>query len=301
MKILVTGGTVFVSKYIAEFFALKGHEVYVLNRNTKPQLDCVKLIECDRGDIGDKLKNQRFDAVIDVTAYTAEDIDNLLDGLESFDSYVMISTSAVYPETLKMPFKEGDKLGANIFWGDYGVNKIAAENALLNRVPDAYILRPCYIYGEYNNLYREAFVFDCAERNLPFYVPQDGSMPLQFIHICDICRLIEILLNEKPEQRIYNVGDKAITITEWVKACYRAAGKIAELINVMDGTKQHKYFPFMNYGYVLDVTEQNKLLPDHLPLYEGLRRSYNWYKNNRDCVKKRKFFEFIEQNFKNQP
>ena len=34
MKILVTGGTVFVSKYAAQYFAQKGHEVFVLNRGT---------------------------------------------------------------------------------------------------------------------------------------------------------------------------------------------------------------------------------------------------------------------------
>jgi len=32
-KILVTGGTIFVSRYIAEYFAGKGDAVYVLNRN----------------------------------------------------------------------------------------------------------------------------------------------------------------------------------------------------------------------------------------------------------------------------
>ena len=32
MNILVTGGTVFASRYTAEFFAAKGHDVYVLNR-----------------------------------------------------------------------------------------------------------------------------------------------------------------------------------------------------------------------------------------------------------------------------
>ena len=36
-KILVTGGTVFVSRFIAEYYVAKGDEVYVLNRNTRPQ------------------------------------------------------------------------------------------------------------------------------------------------------------------------------------------------------------------------------------------------------------------------
>ena len=46
-KLLVTGGTTFVSKYIDEYFVNAGYEVYVLNRNTKPQVCGVKLIEGD--------------------------------------------------------------------------------------------------------------------------------------------------------------------------------------------------------------------------------------------------------------
>ena len=34
-KVLVTGGTVFVSRYIAEYYIAKGYDVYVINRNTK--------------------------------------------------------------------------------------------------------------------------------------------------------------------------------------------------------------------------------------------------------------------------
>ena len=47
-KILVTGGTTFVSKYVAEYFVNAGYEVYVLNRNSKSQVQGVKLIEADR-------------------------------------------------------------------------------------------------------------------------------------------------------------------------------------------------------------------------------------------------------------
>ena len=74
LKILVTGGTVFVSRSVAEYFIKKGLDVYVLNRNTRPQPHGAKLIKCDRHNIGDKLKDLTFDTVIDVTAYTAEDI-----------------------------------------------------------------------------------------------------------------------------------------------------------------------------------------------------------------------------------
>ena len=46
-KILITGGTVFVSRYAAQYFVDKGYEVYVVNRNSRPQVPGVKLIEAD--------------------------------------------------------------------------------------------------------------------------------------------------------------------------------------------------------------------------------------------------------------
>ena len=47
-RILVTGGTTFVSEYVAEYFVNAGYEVFVLNRNSKPQVQGVKLIQGDR-------------------------------------------------------------------------------------------------------------------------------------------------------------------------------------------------------------------------------------------------------------
>lgn len=70
-NILVTGGTVFVSRYVAEYFVKKGDNVFVLNRNRRLQSEGVTLIKADRNDLGDKLKD-----------------------------YIFISSSAVYPETL---------------------------------------------------------------------------------------------------------------------------------------------------------------------------------------------------------
>ena len=192
-KVLVTGGTVFVSKYAAQYFVDKGYEVYVLNRNTKPQVENVKLIEADRHAIGDKLKEIHFDLVLDVTAYNEADITDLVSALDSFDTYIMISSSAVYPDTGIQPFKEDTELAENKFWGFYGTDKIAAEKKLLELVPDAYVLRPPYLYGPLNNVYREAFVFECAMKDRPFYLPKGGGMKMQFFHVEDLCRFIECI------------------------------------------------------------------------------------------------------------
>lgn len=296
MKILVTGGTVFASRFTAEYFAKK-HEVYVLNRGNRPQSEGVTLIKADRHTLGDTLRGRSFDAVIDVCAYNETDILELLDGLGEFGQYIMVSSSAVYPETLPQPFGESGEVGANSIWGDYGVNKIAAERALSERVPNAYIIRPPYLYGRMNNLYREAFVFECAEKNLPFYVPKNGSMPLQFFDIEDMCRFMEILLEKRPERRVFNVGNpESVTVNGWVKRCYAVLGKRPVCVYVDGNIPQRSYFPFYDYDYRLDVSAMSELMPEVKPLEEGLRQSYEWFAANREQVAVKPLLEFIANN-----
>lgn len=298
MKILVTGGTVFVSRYTAEYFVQKGHEVYVLNRNSRPQSNGVHLIEADRHQLGDKLKNIPFDLVVDVTSYNKDDVRDLLNALGDFGEYIMISSSAVYPETLPQPFKEDMKTGYNIHWEAYGTNKIDAEEYLLENLPKAYIIRPPYLYGKMNNLYREAFVFECAEKNLPFYIPKDGSPKLQFFDVEDLCRLIEAIVEKKPDYHVINSGNvQATDAAEWVKLCYGALGKTPDIRYVSAEYEQRQYFPFRDYKYYLDVTRQSELLTDLKPLEIGLKESYEWFKNNRELIVRKDYFRYIEENF----
>lgn len=296
-KMLVTGGTVFVSRCLAEYFRDK-YDVYVLNRNTRPQSAGVTLIEGDRHALGEKLRQHKFDVILD-TAYTGEDVTGLLDAIGSFDDYILISSSAVYPETADQPFTEETPVGPNSVWGVYGTNKIDAEKELLSRVPDAYVLRPPYLYGPGNNVYREAFVFDCAMAGRPFYLPGDGRRKLQFFHVNDLCRFIEVLLEKKPEQRIFNVGNReAVTIRQWAELCYESAGKRAEFVSVGREVPQRSYFPFHDYDYYLDVDKQYVLMPDIKPLKEGLKESLHWYQENGDKVWKKPLLEYIDQNLR---
>lgn len=291
---LITGGTVFVSRCIAEHYIALGWNVYVLNRNTRPQPAGARLIQADRHHPGDALRGRHFDLVVD-TAYTSEDVTTLLDSIDSCGDYVFISSSAVYPESLPQPFAETCPTGENKLWGKYGTDKIAAEQALLHRRPDAYILRPPYLYGRLNNVYREAFVFDCAMADRPFYLPKDGSMQLQFFHLADLCHFIDILLEKRPERHVFNVGNReTVSIREWVELCYRAAGKQPRFVCVHEDIPQRSYFSFLDYEYRLDVTEQNRLMPDTTPLLEGLQQCYAWYRYNTDKVNRKPLIEYID-------
>ena len=293
---LVTGGTVFVSRYMAEYFVRRGWQVTVLNRNTRPQSDGVTLIEADRHELGDKLRGMHFDAVLDVTAYNAQDVNDLLDALGSCDDYVMISSSAVYPDTGAQPFAEASPTGENAVWGAYGTDKLAAEQALRSRVPQAYVLRPPYIYGPMNNVYREAFVFDCAMDGRVFCLPGEGGMQLQFFHVEDLCRFAEVLLEVHPAQRVYNVGNpETVSAREWAEMCYRAAGKKFRAVSVAESVPVRRYFCFHPYEYRLDVTLQQALMPDVMPLEDGLRQSFAWYAAHRGEVKAKDYARYIDE------
>ena len=297
-KFLLTGGTTFVSKYTAEYFVKKGYDVTVLNRGSRPQVSGVTHINCDRTQLGDLLRGKHFDAILDITAYTEEHVRTLVDSGVCFEDYIFISSSAVYPETNAQPFTEEQDCGRNSIWGDYGTNKLQAEEYLRENVPNAYMLRPPYFYGKYENLYREGFVFDCAMRDRPFYLPGDGSMKLQFFHVRDLCRFVEILLEKHPERKVFNVGNpETVTVKEWAELCYRIAGKTPRFVSVDRSVFQRNYFCFHDYEYVLDVSGQTALMPDTMPLEQGLKEEFEWFRDNPDSVYRRNpYMEYIDSN-----
>ena len=295
-RVLVTGGTTFVSRYTARWFVEQGWEVYVLNRGSKHQEDGVQLICADRRGNLDALRGLHFDAVLDICAYTAEDITCLLDALHSYDDFIFISSSAVYPETNPQPFCENQNVGPNSIWGTYGTNKIAAEQVLRKRCPNAYILRPPYLYGPMQNLYREPFVFDCAQQNRPFYLPKDGAMQLQFFHVADLCRVMQRVLEIHPNEHNINVGNPdTVNVREFVQLCYGIAGKPVQLVEIHSNIPQRAYFCFHDYDYKLDVTLQHSLLDQTVPLEVGLAESYAWYTAHPQDMLRKDYISFIDE------
>lgn len=297
-RLLITGGTVFISRFIADYFSKKDFDIFVLNRNTRKQVNGVTLICADRNNLGDTLKDYYFDAVIDVCAYNLNDIKNLLKHLGNINDYIFISSSSVYPEINNQPFNEQQIIGPNKIWGQYGTDKIAAEEYLLSKIPSAYILRPPYLYGPMQNLYREPFIFDCALQNRTFYVPKYGKMKLQFFHVEDLCRIIELILNEHPKNHIFNVGnEESVDINTFVDLCYKVVGTKLNKIYVTDYENQRDYFSFYDYEYILDVSKQSQILPQTKDLYTGLQESFDWYIKHQDNVIKKDYIQFIDNNF----
>jgi nucleoside-diphosphate-sugar epimerase len=105
---------------------------------------------------------------------------------------------------------------------------------------------------------------------------------------------MDILLEQHPEERIFNVGNpESVTIADWVRMCYDTVGAPLEMVNVK-GHPQRSFFCFHDYDYRLDVTKQMALMPWVKPLAEGLKESYEWFRKNRETVMRRPYVDYID-------
>ena len=120
-------------------------------------------------------------------------------------------------------------------------------------------------------------------------------MKLQFFYVEDLCKFMDVLLEVKPKEHIFNVGNKeTITIKEWVELCYKVANKKLEFVNVNNIENQRDYFCFHDYEYELDVTNQLKYFSCTKSILYGLKESFEWYVNNKDKVKSKEYIKFID-------
>ncbi len=298
-KVLVLGGSYFVGRKLVEFLAERGYAVTVLNRGTRPHsVDGVQQICCDRNDgegMKTALSGKTFDYVIDVSWQDVSWVEKLCGALdfEPVKKLVFISSSAVYDvEHLQIPFAETDALAENKYWTFYGKGKIDAERYyaefLRDKETELVILRPPYIYGEYNYAQRESLIFRQLMEDKPVVIPKSNPK-LQFIYTEDLAAVVECLLQtDTGKDAVFNVGNrKAVTSREWVEACAKVAGKTPEIMEVDYaelGKHVRDFYPFFDYDNVLEVSKINEIISKEIPFEEGLKKAFVWFLENRENI-----------------
>ncbi len=298
-KVLLLGGSYFVGKKIVEYLAGKEYEVTVLNRGTRPvSAKNVTQLCCDRNDANgmkNVLAGKSFDYVIDVSWQDVSWVKHLCDALDfkTVKKLVFISSSAVYDvEHLQIPFAEEDTLAENKYWTFYGQGKIDAEKYYAEFLQDKFaslvVLRPPYIYGEYNYAQRESLIFRQLVENKPVVIPKSNPK-LQFIYTEDLAAIIDrLFITETGKVCVFNVGNrKAVSSKEWVEACALAAEKAADIMEVdyaeLDKTVRD-FYPFFDYDNVLDVSKINQIMCKETDFKEGLKKSYAWFLENKENI-----------------
>ncbi len=286
-KLLIMGGSYFIGKHVID--ALKDtHEIYVLNRGTHPlQSQAITQLVADRNDVAqmkNALSGHTFDAVIDISAFTQEQSVILLEALdtEALKHFIFISTAAVYGTKGTPPYKESDSVDTKTNpFGDYAYNKIACETYLRSALgPILTILRPPFVYGEFNYILRERLLFHLLENEWPVYVPKSTNR-IQFVYARDLAQTIKAVLEGAVPPDTYNVGDTTpITLVEWIHLCGYAAYKTPWIIEIdpakTDVPVTH-YFPFPDMEFHLDVSKINKFHPEKIVMLDGLKAAFNDY------------------------
>lgn len=223
MRVLVVGGTEFISLHVVRSLLAAGHQVAVLNRGRRrDRLPAgVPVITGDRKDhaaLGRALAGERVDGLVDVTyaPTTGEDVEALLAALAGRVGHVVfVSTGRVYDHALPIPYHEDTP--RSLYWGEYAAHKIAGEDVLLRwhreRGLAATIVRPTHVLGPLNTRDNETFFFDRLVRGRPVLVPGAGGWLRQFGHVADLADAVVALLG-RPEAagQAFNVtGEESVT------------------------------------------------------------------------------------------
>ena len=291
MKALVLGGTQFISQAVAQTLVACGTETSILTRGRRPVAvaGLAQRYRADRRDAESMrcLRDARFDVVFDCSGYAACDARTVLEALRPDErtAYVFLSSGAVYLPSPR-PVAEDAPTGPNEAWGAYGLDKLAAEELLTCAQARAgfqlSIVRPAYVYGPGNNLYRESFLFDCLERGVPVPVPA-GATRTQFAFIDDVVRLLLGLPGAHEGVEAFNCAcPEAIGWERLVHAAAAAMGVEPHVVRVpYEGVLEPRsFFPFRDCTYLLDMAKAERFAVERpsTGLEEGMRRAYAWHR-----------------------
>ena len=297
-KILIMGGNQFVGKEIVKKFLEKDYTIYILNRGTRKNIEEVIFFKVDRDnfiEMENILKNIDVDIIIDVSAYTEEQVDILHKVMKNrFKQYILISSASVYNNIESTPANEESQIGENLIWGDYAKNKYLAEKKTIENSKiynfKYTIFRPFYIYGVGNNLDRENYFFSRIKYNLPIYIPSKNNI-IQFGYVEDLALAIESSIgNSDFYNQTFNIsGDEYVTMSEFSEICGKVMNKkaIIKYINTEENKiKARDWFPFREVNLFGDISKlENTGFRNTYSLIQGLEKTYK-YNDENDLITK---------------
>ncbi|MBI1735426.1 MAG: NAD-dependent epimerase/dehydratase family protein [Candidatus Rokubacteria bacterium] len=295
MRVLVLGGTEFISHHLVRSLVRDGHEVAVLNRGRRPERlpGGVRTIVADRKDhaaLRTALAGERVDALVDVTyaPTTGEDVDATLDALAGRAGHVLfVSTGRVYDHARPIPYDE-DAV-RSLYWGDYAKHKIAGEEALFRRHREhglpVTVVRPTHVYGPMNTRNNETFFFDRLVRGRPVLVPGAGGWLRQFGHVEDLVEAMAAMLGRRAAfGRAYNVtGEEVITQVGFAELVADVVKRPLSLVHCPDssGPKAPPFGQNLVYDcHAVYTTSRLRVelgLRPRYTLAAGIAQTFEWY------------------------
>ena len=284
MRVLVIGGTGNISSAVVAALLERKHQVVLFNRGQRPAPPPdVQVIYGDRRvreDFESKLRVEKFDAVIDMISFDADDAASSLRAFRGrVDHFVHCSTVMTYgPPFSGINLDETAPLNGS---STYALGKIAADALLLRAYEEdgfpVTIFKPSYTYG-----------MDWLRKGKPSLSAGDGLNYFQFLSSWDAgVGFAEVLGRSKCFGEVYNlVHPIPMTWDEWHCRVAEALGVTAKIVHVAQETLiaiSPEWFGELseNFGHT-QVFSGAKLSGDvpefrpRTPLIESLAESIAW-------------------------
>lgn len=234
MKVLVLGGTSFVGRHMVEELLAKGHEVVLFNRGkSNPALfPELKRIIGDRRKDAAKLRDEKWDAVLDTSAYTPADLQPILENIRT-DHYTFISTVSVYNDFTSGPVKESSPVFQQNIEGDqvtgetYGPFKVMCEQLIQEKIESgALIIRPGIVIGPFDPTDRFTYWAMKLNDEDAVLIPGSKERKVQWVDARDLARFT-VMQMEKRVTGVFNVVADPVSMEEFVE---QVSGKECETV-----------------------------------------------------------------------
>lgn len=267
MNILILGGTGFIGPHLVQHAMDRGHKITLFNRGrSNPALfpSAEKLVGDRDGDLT-ALRGRRWDAVIDNSGYTSQQVQSSLTYLQdACDLYLFTSTRSVYHEFTADLMNEDAPLGPRNIpesqWEGYGPNKVLAERVVMDGFgARALITRPSIIVGPGDRTDRFTYWVDRIDDGGDILVQGEPTDPVQYIDVRDLAEFYVHLL-EGSVTGIYN--------TEGPATLLGAAG-LVDGIKAVTATPSR--FHWVDWDFLI---EEGETPQDSLPFWQPPRGRY---------------------------
>lgn len=296
-NILVIGGSYFIGKvFMLELLNKEGYSIHVLNRGNNPfKRPDVKEYFCDRHNIAEMKKvvpPLDWHVVIDFCAFVPDDVSSMINNLPgTIEQYIYISTTTVYEISDDFPkFENSPKLSGPLPgpFGDYGYNKWLTEIELVKQcetknIPYT-ILRPAFVYGQFNYAPRESYFFDLilANKTVPF--PEDSMALFQFVFVRDVAAIcISCLGNNKVYNNAYNLSaEELISYKKLIKVLKEVSGIFITTkkytIKEINQNNIPLPFPLDQHELYSGSLIAGTLNFQYTPFVKGIKEAFEFYK-----------------------
>lgn len=292
MRILVVGGSGFVSSWLCKTALARGCEVWAITRGARKIPEGVHGLIADRNDeaqlrsVLEKV-NMTFDAVLDCICFNANQAEIDLNVFSAISKHIIvISTDSVYhPSHKKVP---QDENGTGYMEdGGYGALKREMELAFVQDAGRrmAYtIFRPGHIFGAGSYLgcfpeqSRQPDLLEQIREGKPMRLVGGGEYLIHPIYAEDLVRvMLDCIGNEKTYNQIFCIGGPdVIRNRDYYEAIATIVGVDIQIETIDEDGYLEKYPQYSGHlchrAYTLEKLAQTGIALPDTRLYNGLKK-----------------------------